>query len=165
VSKLRGLDRFFYLIVLTALLNGLYYRRSPLNYRVEVRIIVSTSFISLSEWLSEINFSEPKKDVGNHFTSFRQDKGTISIRTVDRVPYQPYVNCVKKDNFDLHKAVTKDRGYNALYYVIYLQGNGIQLIIPGEVVERNIKGKWFVVPLEKVRIGEPPLPGVVVRMI
>lgn len=126
---------------------------------------MSNSLISLSDWLAEINFSEPKKDGRNHFTAFSPGKGTISIRRIDRDPYQPHVNCVSRDRFDLHKAVVKDRGYNALYYVIYLRGNGIQLIIPEEVVERNLKGKWFVIPLEKVRKGESPLPGVTVRII
>ncbi|NRF93609.1 hypothetical protein HQN89_21940 [Paenibacillus frigoriresistens] len=126
---------------------------------------MSSSLRSLSEWLAEVNFSEPKKNGRNHFTAFSLEKGTISIRTVDRDPYQPHVNCVNRDKFDLHKSVVKDYGYESLFYVIYLRGNGIQLIIPEQVVERNLKEKWLVVPLEKVRKGEPPLPGITVRLL
>ncbi|WP_138752792.1 hypothetical protein [Paenibacillus sinopodophylli] len=126
---------------------------------------MSNSLKHLTEWLSKNNFSEPKKDARNHFIAYSTEKGSISIRTINRASYQPHVNCVRRDIFEAHKALAKNRGCSALYYVIFLEGNGIQLIIPDTIVERNLKKDWLVLSLEKNHKNAPPLPGITVRVI
>lgn len=119
----------------------------------------------LNVWLAENDYAEAIQDTKNHFTSFSAEKGILSIRIINRKSYQPHVNCVNRDNFVLHQAVKRERGFTKLIYVVTLQGNGLQLIIPEAVVENYISNIWFVVPLKNAAPGQPPLPGTTARLI
>lgn len=124
------------------------------------------SYRALTDWLEEEHFPEPKKDGRNHFVAFSDEKGTTSVRTIDREGYQPHINCVHIEKFMDHKEIMKAKAYKSLFYVMYLPGNGVQLIIPEHVVSSYFtrsKKKWLVIPWETLAPGESPMPGVIVR--
>lgn len=121
---------------------------------------------ALTDWLNDEGFSEPKEDGRNQFVAFSDNKGTISVRTIDREGYQPHINCVHKDKFIEHSANAKTKSYKSLVYVMYLPGNGVQLIIPAKTVSEYFnrsKKKWLVIPWDTLAPGESPMPGVIVR--
>jgi hypothetical protein len=124
------------------------------------------SYRALTDWFNGEHFSDPKKDGRNHFVAFSDKKGTVSVRTIDREDYQPHINCVHKDKFMEHSASREARDYKSLVYVMYLPGNGVQLIIPEQVISNYFtrsKKKWLVIPWETLEPGEAPMPGIIVR--
>lgn len=121
----------------------------------------------LNLWLNKNAYSEARQVNGNLYTA-NSVEGIIAIMMINRESHQPNVNCVKRDKFDDHLFQAQSLKCKYLFYVMYLRGNKLQVIIPQSAVKlffSDLTKDWYTLSMNPADFGKHRQNNIIIRKL
>lgn len=130
---------------------------------------IEKSYLAITIWLKEEGYTVVDKKSSNFYIAQNDSAIKIAIITINRGKKQPNsVNGPYRTEFENDITKANINYCSQLYYVMYLEGNGIQVIIPRKVIQEyfnNPEKKQFTVGMSESVFNKHEQKGIIIKKI